>query len=243
MKAAAALLIFALAPSAFPQAPQKSPRPIVVELFTSEGCSSCPPADSLLAQLEKQGAFNGRPIIVLGEHVDYWDGQGWHDRFSSAAFTERQQGYARAFALQSIYTPQMVVNGRTEFVGNDATALRKSLQASDNSPAASVMLEVSRDNTAHISVADAPRGSRVFLAITETNLTTSVRAGENKNRELHHAGVVREFRNLGKANGAFSANVPLNLDPAWNRQNVRVIAFTQHGDAGSIDGAASAPLP
>jgi hypothetical protein len=243
MKAAVALLVFALTPFTFAQTPEKSPRPLVVELFTSEGCSSCPPADALLGQLEKQASFQGRPIIVLGEHVDYWNGLGWHDRFSSAAFTQRQNEYARRLGIASIYTPQMIVNGRTEFVGNDPDALQKAFAAPDSSPADPVTLEVSRDNVAHISVTNTPRGSHVFLAITETNLTTAVRAGENKNRELHHAGVVRQLRDLGKTNGTFSASVPLKLDPAWNRANIRVIAFTQQGDAGRIDGAASVPLP
>ncbi len=222
---------------------QSSVRPLVVELFTSEGCSSCPPADALLGQLEKEGTFNGRPIIVLGEHVDYWNGLGWHDRFSSAAFTERQQEYARHLGVAEVYTPQMIVNGRTQFVGNDPDALQRAFNLPDNSPTDPVTLEVSRDNVAHISATNAPRGTHVFLAITETNLTTSVRAGENKNREIHHAGVVRQLRDLGKANGTFSANVPLKFDSSWNRQNIRVIAFTQNGDAGSIDGAASSPLP
>ena len=243
MKAAAVLLILAMSTLASAQTPQNSPRPLVVELFTSEGCSSCPPADALLAQLEKQGTFNGRPIIVLGEHVDYWDGLGWHDRFSSAAFTERQNEYARRLGVASVYTPQMIVNGRIEFVGNDPAALRKAFTASETSAADPVTLEISRDNVVHISVANALRGSHVFLAITETNLTTSVRAGENNNRELHHAAVVRQLLDLGKAKSAFSAKSPLKLDPTWNRANIRVIAFTQQGDAGPIDGAASAPLP
>ena len=243
MKLVVALLNLVLAPLAFAQLSQKSPRPLVVELFTSEGCSSCPPADALLAKLEKQGTYNGRPIIVLSEHVDYWNGQGWHDRFSSAAFTERQQEYARRLGVADIYTPQMIVNGRTEFVGNDPAALQTAFAAPDASSPDAVTLEISRDNIAHISVANAPRGSHVFLAITETNLTTSVRAGENKNRELHHAGVVRLLHDLGKVSSTFSRDVPLKLDPNWVRQNVRVIAFTQSGDAGPIDGAASAPLP
>src|SRR5512146_3181325 len=104
-----------------------SPSPVFVELFTSEGCSSCPPADALLTQLEKQRQIDGRPIIVLGEHVDYWNNLGWTDRFSSARFSERQSEYARKFGLDSVYTPQMVVNGRTEFVGNDPAALQKAL--------------------------------------------------------------------------------------------------------------------
>jgi hypothetical protein len=234
-----ALLVMPLA--IFAQDKSAATSPLVVELFTSEGCSSCPPADALLAQLEKQGNFNGRPIIVLGEHVDYWNGLGWHDRFSAAAFTERQSEYARRLGIASVYTPQMIVNGRTELVGNDAAALQKAFAAPAPSPTDPVTIEVSRDNVAHISVANPARGTHVFFAITETNLTTTVRAGENKNRELHHAGVVRQLRDLGAANA--NLTVPLKLDSAWNRQNVRVIAFTQHGDAGPIEGAASAPLP
>ncbi len=243
MKVVFALLVLAFTPFAIAQNSQGSARSLVVELFTSEGCSSCPPADALLGSLEKQGTFNGRPIIVLGEHVDYWNGLGWHDRFSSAAFTERQREYARRLGVADVYTPQMIVNGRTQFVGNDPGALQRAFTAPDNSIGDAITLEVSRDNIAHISVSNAPRGSHVLLAITETDLTTSVRAGENKNRELHHFGVVRQLHDLGKTNGAFSANVPLKLDPAWNRANIRVIAFAQQGDAGPIDGAASASLP
>lgn len=239
MKAAVALLVLVLGPFA---TAQSSVRPLVVELFTSEGCSSCPPADALLGSLERQDTFKGRPIIILGEHVDYWNGLGWHDRFSSAAFTQRQQEYARQLRVAEVYTPQMIVNGRIELVGNDPEALHKAFAAPDNSPADQVSLEVSRDDVAHISVTNAPRGSHVFLAITETDLTTSVRAGENKNRELHHAGVVRDLRDLSRTNGSFSCNVPLKLDPNWKRQNIRVIAFTQPGDTGPISGAASVPL-
>src|SRR5512146_349168 len=143
MKAAVALLILTLTPFAIAQNSTNSIQPLVVELFTSEGCSSCPPADALLGSLEKQGTFNGRPIIILGEHVDYWNGLGWHDRFSSAALTQRQSEYARRFNLQSVYTPQMVVNGRTEFVGNDPAALQKAFAASDNSPADPITLQIS----------------------------------------------------------------------------------------------------
>ena len=243
MKSVIPLLILTLTPFVIAQSSKSSVRPLVVELFTSEGCSSCPPADALLGQLEKEGAFNGRPIIVLGEHVDYWNGLGWHDRFSSASFTERQQEYARRLGVGEVYTPQMIVNGRTQFVGNDPDALQKAFNLPDNSPTDRITLEVSRDNVANISVAEAPRGTHVFLAITETNLTTTVRAGENKNRELHHAGVVRQLRELGKTDGTFSAKIPLKFDPTWNRQNIRVIAFTQSGNAGTIDGAASASLP
>lgn len=217
--------------------------PIVVELFTSEGCSSCPPADALLGELETQGRFHAHPIIVLSEHVDYWNGLGWKDRFSSAEFTNRQAEYARRFGLDTVYTPQIIINGRTQIVGNDPVAVQKALGVFDNPSAEVVNIFLSPDNLAHISIAGARSGTRAFLAITETSLTTSVHAGENRNRELHHAGVVRQLRDLGPINGTFSVNLPLWIDPMWKRQNVHVVVFTQHGAAGPIEGAASVPLP
>src|SRR3954452_9345022 len=105
-----------------------SATPVVVELFTSEGCSDCPPADTLLEKLIAAPPVGGVEIIGLGEHVDYWDRLGWKDRFSSAAAASRQQLYQTRFATESIYTPQMVVDGRTEFVGSDAGAARKAIE-------------------------------------------------------------------------------------------------------------------
>ena len=104
-----------------------SPAPVVVELFTSEGCSSCPPADQLLDRLTAAAADDGAKVVALGEHVDYWDRLGWRDRFSSAAFTSRQELYARRFNLDSAYTPQMVVDGHAEFVGSDSAAARRAI--------------------------------------------------------------------------------------------------------------------
>src|SRR5438309_4363112 len=108
--------------------------PVLVELFTSEGCSDCPPADALLEKLIATQPIAGAEVIGLGQHVDYWDQQGWKDRFSSAALTNRQHVYGASFALESVYTPQMIVDGRAQFVGSDGNAARKAIERAIASP-------------------------------------------------------------------------------------------------------------
>ncbi len=218
-----------------------------MELFTSEGCSSCPPADKLLEGLERDGVSAGRPIIVLSEHVDYWDGLGWKDVFSSSEFTARQKGYAERLHADS-YTPQMVVDGRNEFVGNDATELSRHLaEAAPKSANVSLRLNsgnTDSGNTLDVSISGAPKtNATVLLAITESALVTHVKNGENGGRELHHAGVVRTLHTLGSTtDGAFAATVPLHLDAAWKRENLRAVILVQEGSNGPIVGAASQRL-
>ena len=217
--------------------------PIVVELFTSEGCSSCPPADKLLAGLDQRGSANGRQIIVMGEHVDYWDGLGWKDRFASSLFTKRQTEYVRKLGIESAYTPQMVVNGTTEFVGNDAAALSRAIAAQKSTGNTTVSLQLQNSSSAAIKVEGARSGSHVLLAFTEGNLVTRVQRGENGGRELRHEAVVRRLSDLGEAkSGAFSATVPLKLDSEWQKNKLRVIVFVQNPSGGTIEGAAMANL-
>src|SRR5438034_10624758 len=121
-----------------------APMPILVELFTSEGCSDCPPADTVLGQLIRTQPIGGAEIVGLGEHVDYWDRLGWKDRFSSAALTGRQQLYQTRFGTESIYTPQMVVDGRAEFVGSDAPAARKAIEKALALPHRRVSLDLAK---------------------------------------------------------------------------------------------------
>ena len=217
-------------------------RPVLVELFTSEGCSSCPPADQLLFQLERQPVPDAE-VIVLGEHVDYWDQLGWLDRFSSRAFTVRQQHYAERFGGDS-YTPQMVINGRVEFVGNDSEkALRSIAQQAKSAEPTEVHLVLNGDHL-HITVGGSDRHAwNVLCAITERNLSTKVGAGENHGRELHHTAVVRQLSKVGSTkDGHFEGDVPLNLSRDWKPENLHAIVFLQHGSAGEIRGAAQIDL-
>ena len=213
------------------------PAPVVVELFTSEGCSSCPPADALLQQLANASPASGAEIIALGEHVDYWDHQGWKDRFSSAALTNRQQLYAARFNTESIYTPQMVVDGRTELVGSDANAARRAIDRAAAAPHGVVRIAIDsidgRRIAAAVSVDDLPaiaRGDRadIVVAITEDHVTSDVKRGENHGRVLTHAAVVRRLTTIGDAIApSSSARAELMLESDWQRDRLKIVAFVQ----------------
>src|SRR5260370_4750670 len=208
-----ALLSFAPAQTAKPAAR----RAVVVELFTSEGCSSCPPADALLGRLRQEKLAEGVEVIPMGLHVDYWNHQGWIDRFSSAAYTDRQIKYAEKLHVPDPYTPQMVVDGSVQFTGNDAPRARQAILQEALRPAvAEVQITPAGEGKFQITVKAGPESTGdVLLAITEDNLVSKVSAGENSNHELHHSAVVREFKSLGHLrNGGFSApaRVKLNKD-------------------------------
>jgi hypothetical protein len=187
-------------------------RAVVVELFTSEGCSSCPLADELLGHLRQELSAKNVQVIPLGFHVDYWDGLGWKDRFSSAKFTQRQERYAQALKVDGPYTPEMVVDGAVEFVGNDAGRAQSTIrqQASQLETAQVKIAPAGADQLTIEAKGPAVDNALVMLAITEDNLTTQVGSGENGGRTLHHAAVVRELRQVGTLkNGALETTLPL----------------------------------
>jgi hypothetical protein len=227
------------------------PATVLIELFTSEGCSSCPPADTLLQRFVDASPVAGVQIIALGEHVDYWDQQGWTDRFSSAALTNRQRIYSQAFNLDSVYTPQLVVDGRTECVGSDAAAARRAIGQALSAPHGAVRLaiEPAHGDTIAVSVqvTDLPkpgRGDRdeVVLAVTEDRLKSDVRRGENRGRVLVHAAVVRRLAAIGDAMPEQPARTQITIDPAWQRDNVKIVAFVQESRSRRIVAAAAVPL-
>jgi hypothetical protein len=221
----------------------------VVELFTSEGCSSCPPADELLGRLRQDLSAKNIQVIPLGFHVDYWNSLGWKDRFSSADFTQRQEQYTRALKVDGPYTPEMVVDGEVEFVGNDAGRAQSTIrqQASQLettqvkiAPAGADQLTIQVKRPAAPSTGNA----LVMLAITEDNLSTQVGSGENGGRTLHHAAVVRELRQVAslQSSGAIETTEPLKLEKDWKRSDLRAVIFVQNGPSGKIEGAASVAL-
>jgi hypothetical protein len=222
-------------------------RAVMVELFTSEGCSSCPPADELLGHLRQELSAKNVQVIPLGFHVDYWNSLGWKDRFSSAEFTQRQEQYTHALRVDGPYTPEMVVDGEVEFVGNDAGQAQRTIrqQASQLETAQVKIAPTGADQlTIQIKAPASSSGNAlVMLAITEDNLSTQVGSGENGGRTLHHAAVVRELRQIGTLNnGAIETTVPLKLEKAWKRNDLHAVVFVQNGPSGKIDGAASVAL-
>jgi hypothetical protein len=223
--------------------------PVVVELFTSEGCSSCVPADQLLSQIERGQATSGRgpEVITLGEHVDYWDSAEWRDRFSSPLFSSRQQDYGIAFRAQNVFTPQVVVNGQTQCLGSDWNCIQRAISDASSAPRAAVSIRAQAGDTAAVSVQHLPDGTRgtdILLGITESDLRTNITGGENRGRSAAHTAVVRSMSTLGhldpKKNGAYSADIKLNLNFRWNRQNVKLVLLVQDSTTRRILGAASA---
>jgi hypothetical protein len=218
---------------------------VVVELFTSEGCSSCPPADALLGQLSKQRDTTSIELVLLGEHVEYWNGQGWNDRFSAPTFTQRQYDYAKRFHLASAYTPQMVIDGHLQTTGGNAPALQKLIADAAQAPkTATVALNFVAPGKLQVSVTDSSNAKQhVLLAVTEDNLTTKVGGGENGGRVLVHSAVVRDLRTLGTlSNGKFEKTVSVPDKQDWKRDDLRAIVLVQDASDDVIRGAASVPF-
>lgn len=225
--------------------------PVIVELFTSEGCSSCPPADALLARMERTQPVAGVRIVALEEHVDYWNQLGWNDPFSSPQYRARQNDYAVFARTDNIYTPQIVVSGQAAFVGDDAhrayqeiglaaqsQTISVDLKATPNSRSADLMdlsVQVSNPKSAKAHAAN------LYLAVTETDLAMNVPSGENAGRMLRHSAVVRSFGVIGRIDprGSNTGQVvsTLRLPREWKRDNLHAVVFVQERDSLRITGA------
>lgn len=211
----------------------------VVELFTSEGCSSCPPADALLAKLATEARKSQQAVYCLSFHVDYWDRLGWKDRFSNRAYTQRQQDYARFLKLDSPYTPQIVINGTEEFLGSDETLVKGGIKlALARKTDASVDLEPSANGDEVVvdyKILGAPAGATLCVAWTEAAAMSNPNRGENRGRKLAHINVVRDFQTI-------TLKEPFTGRLSWKRQGSNpgsVIGFVQDATSRQVLGATS----
>jgi hypothetical protein len=226
-------------------------QPILVELFTSEGCSSCPPADQLLEKFDAQPVA-GAQLIVLSEHVDYWNHIGWTDPYSSAAYSERQNHYGNRFHLESVYTPEMVVDGSSEFVGNSYKDAREAFERSQAKPKVLVHIRdlAVEDGKlrAHVDAGSLPAGSHnadVVFVVALSHADSQVARGENAGRHLTHVAVARSLNVIGTAESGkpFAKDISFTLGHDVAPSNLRVIAFLQESNQGRVLGAAQATLP
>ena len=226
-------------------APGDSPGVAVVELFSSEGCSSCPPAERYLADLAEEARRSGRRILPLEFHVDYWNHLGWADPFSSAAFSRRQEDYVRALDLAQMYTPQMIVNGTEEFVGSDRGRGARAVElALSHAPRVQVRAWAKRAGKGWLvgyHLSGSTDGAQVCVALVESGLVSRVRRGENSGRTLEHTGVVRRFESVAIGVGGQGT---LTLEPHVDIRagRGRAVVFVQDPRTSAILGAAAVDL-
>lgn len=222
--------------------PEKLRVPVIVELFTSEGCDSCPAADELLAKLDGDQPIPGVEIIAMEEHVDYWDDAAWRDPYSSRALTARQNDYGRQFRIDDIYTPQAVINGQIQALGSDSKLVRDAIARAAKGMKATVDVEFQSVSVAKVKVDHIPSDAGlcdVMLAVTENKLVTTVTGGENRGRKLPHTGVVRSLVSLGRMTPDSPATYTMHLrfNPRWRRDNLKYVVFVQDRTSRKILGA------
>ncbi|TWV96307.1 DUF1223 domain-containing protein [Chitinophaga pinensis] len=208
----------------------------VVELFTSEGCSSCPPADELMGKIEK-GNKNER-IYILAYHVDYWDRQGWKDKFSDHAYSQRQEAYANWLSLSGVYTPQLVVNGANEYIGSDEHSVVGGIADALNQQSATTLTlhSVKEDGKLIISHEETAvkKNTKLVLALVQKNGQSNVRAGENAGRQLSHVQIVRALKEVPAGN---NKEVTLELPADFDTKGWELIGFLQNSSNGHITAA------
>jgi hypothetical protein len=226
---------------------QAPPRPVLVELFTAEGCSSCPPADHLLEQLDASQPIPGAHLIVLSEHVDYWDGQGWPDPYASKAFTERQVAYERSLKVSEPFTPQFVVDGtvdmrlsRRERIGGQLNAAAASVKIPVSIESASVSEGSSPTIDGSVRVEGAQGPCELFVAVALDHADSQVLRGENRGQHLTHVAVLVALSRIGSVAAGDSSrqSFSLPLRPGLEHSPLRVIAFVQRPGPGAVVGAA-----
>jgi hypothetical protein len=211
----------------------------VVELFTSEGCSSCPPADELVSRIQKED--KDKQVYILAFHVDYWNRLGWKDVFSSAEYSKRQNEYADWLKLKSVYTPQIVVNGKKEFVGSEEGSLRNAITAGlQTAPASTLTLNAQKDRNklaVQYHASGAEKNNSLFLAVVQKAAQTKVERGENGGHTLSHVQIVHKIQSL-TLSASGDGNTTIALPDGFNTQDWEVIGFVQNKTNGTILAAA-----
>jgi hypothetical protein len=227
-------------------APQTaSPHTVLVELFTSEGCSSCPPADDLLRKIDGKRTHDGSLLVGVSEHVTYWDHGGWKDPFDSDTITDRQKRYGERFHLESVYTPQMVINGRVQLVGSDAKAFLQAIGSVPAEQAATVKIVSTKiEGNAVVMVVSVAgelpkRGADLFTMVAQDETTTNVTAGENKGQTLVNAAVARTYERAATIHTAGETTLRLRLSDDWKtttESRRHLIVWAQEPDLGPVLG-------
>jgi hypothetical protein len=224
---------------------------VLIELFTSEGCSSCPPADDLLCQINGKRTDTGQLIVGVSEHVTYWNAQGWTDPFSLSVSTERQDEYGRRFGLESVYTPQMIINGETQIVGSDSAALLHALKSEAPKESLSVQIvsagiEKNVLNIDFIVTGSAPgRGAEIFAILAEDETTSKVLHGESSGRTLSHVAVAQSIMRIAtiKTSTERTVHLPLSTSAQMPSGTGRhLILFAQASGLGKVLGVDTKPL-
>jgi hypothetical protein len=226
--------------------------PILLELFTSEGCSSCPPADRLLQLLDQSQPVSNANLIVLSEHVDYWDRLGWKDPFSSPQFTARQQDYADRYSREGVYTPQLVVDGKFALVGSDSREANAAIQKAALEPKLALAISnATRDGKqvkASIEIPPAPNAKRksavLYVAIADNRAESHVARGENAGRSLAHVSVVRVLKEVGAIDlrSVATRDIVLTVPSGAGANGLRLVAFLEDPGSAHIVGVAAQKL-
>lgn len=227
-------------------------RPVVVELFTSEGCSDCPPAEALAMRMEKQ-PLPGIDLIVLEEHVDYWNKYGWYDPFSSSDWTQRQLQYVGKLPKPNPYTPEMVIDGQQQFPGGNVQKAQDAIEADSHTPDTPVTIAEDKldpkgndDFTISVGKLDGSTPgdtADVWIAVTQDGLHSDPNAGENSGHTLYHAAVLRYLHKVATVPEAgFAGEARVKINSKWDRKDVNVVAFVQDKKSMKILGAASTKL-
>ena len=219
----------------------KNKQPVLVELFTSEGCPTCPPADRNLTFLETEQPFAEAELITLSLHVDYWNSRSWKDEFSSPMFSRRQDIYGQIFKISSVYTPQMIVDGQMQFAGTDLAKVQKAIVESAKSEKGKVELSTVEDKNSgtklQVKISDLPKHevSTVFLAVAEDNLASNRTASSDAKRVF--TSVVRELKSLGFL-AAEQKNMEtetfLQFQPNWKMENLKLVVFVQENGSRKV---------